>query len=91
METAEGLKDYLGIPRKLSPSSEDADGGPVTAIDVGAYRVTKVRAMQCHASQKPPFPGNPEEEAGQLACHEYFGLARPRVGRRDATDIFAKK
>ena len=73
------------------PPSKDADGGPVTAIDVGAYCVTKVRAMQCHASQKPPFPGNPEEEAGQLACHEYFVLTRPRVGRRDATDIFAKK
>ena len=68
--------------------SKDTDSGPATAIDVGAYRVTKVRAMQCHASQKPPYPGDPEEEAGQLACHEYFVLARPRVGRGDVTDIF---
>jgi len=71
------------------PPSKDADSGPVTAIDVGAYRVTKVRAMQCHASQKPPYPGNPEEEAGKLECHEYFILARPRAGQSAVTDIFA--
>ncbi|NTU85232.1 MAG: hypothetical protein HGA45_38735 [Chloroflexales bacterium] len=39
--------------------------------------------MQCHASQHPPFAGPPAEEAGHLACNEYFTLARPSV-RADA-------
>lgn len=64
------------------PSQEIA-GGPVAMIDVGAYLVTKIRAMQCHASQNPPYPGSPEEEAARLTCHEYFTLARPMVNDSD--------
>jgi N-acetylglucosamine malate deacetylase 2 len=56
------------------PSAEAA-GGPVAAIDVSEHLVTKVRAMQSHSSQNPPFPGLPEEEAERMACHEYFTLA----------------
>jgi LmbE family N-acetylglucosaminyl deacetylase len=70
------------------PSQESA-GGPVAAIDVGAYLITKVRAMQCHASQDPPYPGAPEEEAARLACHEYFTLARPSGHYADTIDLFA--
>lgn len=69
------------------PSQEMA-GGPVAAIDVGDYLVTKVRAMQCHASQKPPYPGLPEEEATRLTCHEYFTLARPVGWQADLVDLF---
>lgn len=57
--------------------SEDIAGGPAAAIDVAEYLIPKVRAMQCHASQAPPFSGPPEVEAERLACHEYFTLARP--------------
>jgi N-acetylglucosamine malate deacetylase 2 len=56
------------------PSAEAA-GGPVAAVDVSEHLVTKVRAMQSHSSQKPPFPGLPEKEAENMACHEYFTLA----------------
>jgi hypothetical protein len=69
------------------PSQEIA-GGSVASIDVGEYRVAKVRAMQCHASQKPPYSGLPEEEAARLICHEYFTLARPVEGQADLTDLF---
>lgn len=71
----------------VMPSQEIA-GGPVAGIDVGDYRVAKVRAMQCHASQKPPYPGSPEQEAARLACHEYFTLARPQGWPTDSTDLF---
>lgn len=60
-------------------SSQGVAGGPVAVIDVGDYRLTKVRAMQQHASQDPPYAGPPEEEAPRLTCHEYFTLARPVV------------
>jgi LmbE family N-acetylglucosaminyl deacetylase len=56
-------------------ASTEIAGGPVAAIDVGDHLVKKVRAMQCHSSQNPPFSGNPEEEASRMACHEYFTLA----------------
>ncbi len=57
----------------------DVAGGTVAAIDVGPHRQAKVCAMQCHASQHPPFAGPPAEEAEHLACHEYFTLAHPAV------------
>ncbi|GAB4414290.1 MAG: PIG-L family deacetylase [Anaerolineae bacterium] len=68
--------------------SQEVAGGPVAAIDVGDYLVTKVRAMQCHASQKPPYLGPPEEEATRLTCHEYFTLVRPVEWQSDLTDLF---
>jgi N-acetylglucosamine malate deacetylase 2 len=64
-------------------------GGPVAAIDVGEYLLTKVRAMQCHASQHPPFAGPPEVEAARMACHEYFTLVRPHLKEVSCSDLFA--
>ncbi len=70
-------------------SSTAQTSGSVAAIDIGPFRVAKVRAMQCHVSQTPPFRGPPAEEAARLVCHEYFTLARPRI-MADATDcLFA--
>ena len=72
----------------VAPSRQGA-GGPVAAIDVADHLVTKVKAMQCHTSQHPPYPGKPEEEASRLACHEYFTLVRPTSWTTDVTDLFA--
>lgn len=72
------------------PPAEEVAGGPVAVIDVGAFLVTKVRAMQAHASQNPPYPGNPEEQAARLTCHEYFTLARPAVTDGEMTALFAQ-
>lgn len=47
------------------PTNEIA-GGPTVAIGIGNYRIVKVQAAQCHASQNPPFPGDPEQEAVSL-------------------------
>jgi N-acetylglucosamine malate deacetylase 2 len=67
---------------------EQVAGGPVAAIDVGAFAVTKVRAMQAHVSQDPPYAGDPVAEADKLACHEYFVLARPPVADGALNDLF---
>jgi LmbE family N-acetylglucosaminyl deacetylase len=72
----------------VTPSREVA-GGPVAGIDITDYRLPKVRAIQCHASQNPPFQGNPEEQIENLACHEYFILARPSGKFADTEDLFA--
>jgi LmbE family N-acetylglucosaminyl deacetylase len=63
-------------------------GGPTVGIDVGHYLVTKVRAAQCHASQNPPFIGDPEKEAQHLACHEYFVLALPDLEAVNGHELF---
>lgn len=62
---------------------------PTVGVDVSEHLLAKVRAMQCHASQNPPYPGPPEEEAARLACHEYFTLARPLLSDSHLTDLFA--
>jgi len=81
-----------GGPRKLyylAPSeateqvcggslSSETDGARMASIDISAFKTHKVRAMQQHRSQHPPFPGVPEVEASKLACHEVFHRARPR-------------
>lgn len=64
-------------------------GGPVAVIDVADHLVAKVRAIQCHASQDPPFSGPPELEIERIACHEYFTLARPMTANGTGwTDLF---
>lgn len=72
----------------VTPSQEVA-GGPVASIDISDYRLPKWRAMQAHASQNPPFQGKPEEQIENLACHEYFTLARPSGKFADIQDLFA--
>lgn len=71
----------------VTPSQEKGNR-PLFAIEVKGYLVNKVKAMQCHASQHQPYPGQPEEEAGRLACHEYFTLARPIGWTGDSADFF---
>ncbi len=83
MLPSEATQQGCGIP----PAQEVA-GGPVASIDISEYRVSKVRAMQCHVSQKPPFSGDPEEEAEKLTCHEYFVLARPGRVEQTQTALF---
>jgi LmbE family N-acetylglucosaminyl deacetylase len=72
---SEATAQGCGVP----PSSEQV-GGAVAFIDVGAHLITKARAMQCHASQHPPFEGKPEEAASQLVCHETFTRVWPIKG-----------
>lgn len=69
------------------PSKEIA-GGPVASIDISDYRLPKLRAMQAHASQNPPYTGDPVEEADKLTCHEYFTLARPATADGELNDLF---
>ena len=69
-------------------ASEELGGRPVASIDISDYRLPKVRAMQAHASQDPPYTGDPAEEAGKLSCYEYFTLARPAAMDGELNDFF---
>ena len=57
-------------------------------VDITVFREVKVRAMQCHASQEQPFPGNPETEAGCLHDREYFRLVWPTMAEPPVQDVF---
>lgn len=97
--TAFEMMDGADAPRKLyyiAPSLATQQGCGVAAssplpegavgIDVSAYLEAKVRAMQAHASQSPPYSGDPAEEARRLACHEWFVLARSRLPSEKGQD-----
>jgi LmbE family N-acetylglucosaminyl deacetylase len=60
----------------------------LTSVDISTFREAKVRAMQYHASQDQPFPGDPEVEAGRLHEREYLRLAWPSMTAPPATDLF---
>lgn len=60
----------------------------LTSVDIATFREAKVRAMQCHASQDQPFPGDPGAEAGRLHEREYFRLVWPAMAEPPATDLF---
>lgn len=80
---SEATAQGCGVP----PLSEQV-GGAVAFIDVGAHLITKVRAMQCHVSQQPPFAGDPEEAASQLVCHETFTRVWPTKGANIEEAVF---
>ena len=56
--------------------SHDMNVGLVTSIDINKFTEIKVRAMQSHISQNPPYQGDPVKEAKKLACHEFFILEK---------------
>ena len=60
-------------------------------LTIGKEIITarKLRTMQCHESQHPPFLGCSEEEAEKLACHEYFTLVKPPSRSPEMTDLFS--
>lgn len=97
--TAFEMMDGADAPRKLYyvvPSLATQQGcGVATSsplpqgavgIDVSAHLEAKVRAMQAHASQSPPYSGDPTQAARQLACHEWFVLARSRQPAENGQD-----
>jgi small redox-active disulfide protein 2 len=83
-------KLYYILPSKATqqacgvPPPRELVGGPVAAIDVEQDLEAKAQAMQTHVSQTPP-----RVDASTLECHEYFRLARSRLGEmQDETDLF---
>jgi len=56
--------------------SNSEDGKPLLEVDISDYKMDKVRAIQCHASQNPGLSGRPEEEVEKIPCHELYTIAR---------------
>ncbi len=49
---------------------------PSVKVDISEYRLEKIQAVQCHASQKPGLTGKPEDESEKMPRHELFTMAR---------------
>jgi LmbE family N-acetylglucosaminyl deacetylase len=76
-----------GMLLYISPSEATALGGgvtsairgdrnPLVSIDISSYKLEKIKAIQCHASQIPGLNGKPEEEVDKIPCHEFYTIAR---------------
>ena len=52
------------------------DENPLVSIDISGYKLEKVQAIQCHASQNPGLNGKSEEETDKIPCHEVYIIAR---------------
>jgi N-acetylglucosamine malate deacetylase 2 len=72
-----------GISSSIAKGDEQ-----LTPVDISDYKLDKVRAIQCHASQHPPLEGKPEEEVDKIPCHEYFTLGHKGNDVNDAVDWF---
>lgn len=83
----------------IAPSEATALGCGVTAtisgkedkiipVDISDYKIQKIRAIQSHNSQHPPFEGKAEDEVDKVSCHEYFTIAHSIKNSRDLMDCF---
>jgi LmbE family N-acetylglucosaminyl deacetylase len=70
------------------PFSNSEDGKPVVEVDISDYKLEKVGAIQCHASQNPGLPGKPEEEMGKIPCSELYTIARDVKAAENYPDWF---
>jgi LmbE family N-acetylglucosaminyl deacetylase len=69
-------------------SSRTDDGQPLVEIDISDYKLDKVRAIQCHASQTPGLDGKLEDEMNKIPCSELFTIARDAKGVDISTNWF---
>lgn len=88
-----------GLLLFISPSEATALGCGVTSIatkednpqikiDISDFRLSKVKAIRCHASQNPGLEGNITEEAEKLPCFEIYTIARTMGGGNGSLEWF---
>jgi LmbE family N-acetylglucosaminyl deacetylase len=49
---------------------------PLVEVDISDYKLEKIRAIQCHASQNPNLIGKPEDVTNKIPCSELYTVAR---------------
>jgi len=52
------------------------DMQPLVEVDISDYKLEKIRAIQCHASQNPTLSGKPEDVTDKVPCSEFYTVAR---------------
>lgn len=68
--------------------SKTKDRKPRVEVDISDYKLEKVRAIQCHASQNPGLPGEPDEEINKIPCSELYTIARDVKAAENYPDWF---
>ncbi len=64
---------------------------PRIAVDISDYKLEKIRAIQCHASQHPPLVGKAEEQVDKVPCNEYFTVAHTIKKANDLVGCFDRE
>jgi LmbE family N-acetylglucosaminyl deacetylase len=52
------------------------DRQPLVEVDISNYKLEKIQAIQCHASQNPILSGKPEDVMDKIPCTELYTVAR---------------
>jgi LmbE family N-acetylglucosaminyl deacetylase len=69
-------------------STRIEDRQPMVEVDISDYKLEKIHAIQCHASQNPGLTGKPEEEMDKISCSELYTVARDMKTKDNYPDWF---
>jgi LmbE family N-acetylglucosaminyl deacetylase len=64
------------------------DTQPLIEVDISDYKLEKIRAIQCHASQNPTLSGKPENVTDKIPCSELYTVARDMKLKDNYPDWF---
>ena len=64
------------------------DSQPLVEVDISDYKLEKIRAIQCHASQNPTLSGKPENVTDKIPCSELYTVARDMKTKDNYPDWF---
>lgn len=64
------------------------DTQPLVEVDISDYKLEKIRAIQCHASQNPTLSGKPENVMDKIQCSELCTVARDMKTKDNYPDWF---
>jgi len=66
------------------------DNHPLVEVDISDYKLDKIRAIQCHASQNPDLTGKPEDMMDKIPCRELYTIVRDMKTKDNYADWFEK-
>ena len=69
-------------------STEIENRQPLVEVDISDYKLEKIRAIQCHASQNPTLLGKPEDVTDKIPCSELYTVARDIRTKDNCPDWF---
>jgi LmbE family N-acetylglucosaminyl deacetylase len=64
------------------------DNHPLLEVDISDYKLEKIRAIQCHASQNPTLLGKQEDVTDNIPCSELYTVARDIKTKDNYPDWF---
>jgi len=64
------------------------DRQPLVEVDISDFKLEKIRAIQCHASQNPILSGKPEDVMDKIPCTKLYTIASDIRAKDNFPDWF---